>query len=106
MPDQAGQALEPSVLIPLQLLGRGGRLVLVGDPQQLPATVLSRAAERAGLGLSLFERLQQAPSLRPLQLLFYLTIEQSDAKPCACTHAARHGCCCPCMEAGSSRLRV
>ena len=47
------------MLIPLQLLAREGRLVLVGDPQQLPATVLSRAAERAGLGTSLFERLQQ-----------------------------------------------
>ncbi len=52
--------MEPSALIPLQLLAAGGRVVLVGDPQQLPATVLSRAAERAGLGLSLFERLQKA----------------------------------------------
>ena len=60
---QAGQAVEPSALIPLQLLAPRGRLVLVGDPQQLPATVLSRAAERAGLGLSLFERLQKARSL-------------------------------------------
>lgn len=60
---QAAQALEPSVLIPLQLLSREGRLVLVGDPRQLPATVLSRAAERAGLGRSLFERLQQVTVL-------------------------------------------
>lgn len=35
-----------------------GQLVLVGDPQQLPPTVLSRAA-CAGLSQSLFERLQR-----------------------------------------------
>ena len=54
------QALEPSTLIALQLLAPGGRLVLVGDPQQLPATVVSRAAAAAALAQSLFERLQQA----------------------------------------------
>lgn len=35
-----------------------GQLVLVGDPQQLPPTVLSKAA-CAGLSQSLFERLQR-----------------------------------------------
>ena len=54
------QALEPSTLIALQLLAPGGRLVLVGDPQQLPATVVSRAAAAAALAQSMFERLQQA----------------------------------------------
>ena len=53
------QALEPSALIALQLLAPGGRLVLVGDPQQLPATVVSRAAAAAALAQSLFERLMQ-----------------------------------------------
>jgi hypothetical protein len=53
------QALEPSTLIALQLLAPGGRLVLVGDPQQLPATVVSRAASAAALAQSLFERLMQ-----------------------------------------------
>ena len=53
------QALEPSTLIALQLLVPGGRLVLVGDPQQLPATVLSRAAAAASLAQSLFERLMR-----------------------------------------------
>lgn len=56
------QALEPSTLIALQLLAPGGRLVLVGDPQQLPATVVSRAAAAAALAQSLFERLMQASS--------------------------------------------
>jgi senataxin len=36
------------------------RLVLVGDPRQLPATILSPSAEAAGLGMSLFERLERA----------------------------------------------
>lgn len=54
------QALEPSTLIALQLLAPRGRLVLVGDPQQLPATVVSRAAAAAALAQSLFERLMLA----------------------------------------------
>ncbi|CAF4353330.1 unnamed protein product, partial [Adineta steineri] len=33
------------------------RIVLVGDPEQLPATILSRRALEAGLNQSLFERL-------------------------------------------------
>ena len=56
--DEAAQSTEPSALIPLRFGCR--RLVLVGDPRQLPATVLSRAADRAGLGVSLFERLERA----------------------------------------------
>lgn len=56
--DEAAQATEVATLIPL----RYGciRLVLVGDPRQLPATVLSQEAERRGLGVSLFERLEKA----------------------------------------------
>lgn len=56
---QAAQALEPAALVPLQLLAPGGHVVLVGDPKQLPPTVLSRAAEASNLAQSLFERLQQ-----------------------------------------------
>ncbi|GAB4823482.1 hypothetical protein N2152v2_010528 [Parachlorella kessleri] len=58
--DEAAQALEPSTLIPLQLLAPGARVILVGDPRQLPATVVSRAAAAASLAQSLFERLQTA----------------------------------------------
>lgn len=66
--DEAAQALEPATLIPLQLVKPGsGRVVLVGDPAQLPATVLSRAAEAALLSQSLFERLARAGF--PVQLL-------------------------------------
>jgi len=45
--------------VALQLLAPGGRAALVGDPRQLPATLLSRAAEAANLAQSLFERLQR-----------------------------------------------
>jgi superfamily I DNA and/or RNA helicase len=37
-----------------------GRVVLVGDPCQLPPTVLSKAAEASMLAQSLFERLARA----------------------------------------------
>lgn len=57
---QAAQALEPATLIPLQLLAADARIVMVGDPQQLPATVISKAATASNLTQSLFERLQQA----------------------------------------------
>jgi predicted DNA helicase len=52
--DEATQATEP-----LALLGflRAPKVILAGDPQQLPPTVLSQEAAKAGLGVSLFERL-------------------------------------------------
>jgi len=52
--DEATQATEP-----LTLLGflRAPRVVLAGDPQQLPPTVLSPEAAKQGLAVSLFERL-------------------------------------------------
>ena len=53
--DEATQASEPSALVPIV---KGCRqLVLVGDHQQLPPTVVSRRAEEGGLNRSLFERL-------------------------------------------------
>ena len=55
--------MEPSTLIPLQLLAPGARVVLVGDPRQLPATVVSRAAAAASLSQSLFERLHAVGAL-------------------------------------------
>lgn len=55
---QAAQAREPATLIPLYCLAPGGRIVLVGDPKQLPATIISSVARKADLGRSLFERLQ------------------------------------------------
>ncbi len=55
--DEATQATEPSVLLPLL---RAKRAVLAGDHRQLPPTVLSPEAARQGLSRSLFERLLEA----------------------------------------------
>uniref|UniRef100_A0A1B6KSE0 AAA+ ATPase domain-containing protein n=2 Tax=Graphocephala atropunctata TaxID=36148 RepID=A0A1B6KSE0_9HEMI len=55
--DEATQCIEPDTLIPLML--GVNNLVLVGDPQQLPATVLSQKAKLFGLERSLFARHQQ-----------------------------------------------
>lgn len=55
--DEAAQSVELATLIPLRYDCR--QCVLVGDPQQLPATVFSRAAVRSGYDRSLFRRLQR-----------------------------------------------
>lgn len=53
--DEAASATEPEIYIPFQYRPR--RLLCVGDPMQLPATVTSRFAEKMGLSKSLHERL-------------------------------------------------
>ncbi|KAM0943249.1 putative DNA helicase [Dioscorea sansibarensis] len=59
--DEAAQALEPATLIPLQLLkSNRTRCIMVGDPKQLPATVLSNVASKFLYECSMFERLQRA----------------------------------------------
>jgi len=58
--DEAGQALEPALFIPLS---RAKRLVLAGDHQQLPPTIkTSDKAAQAGLSYTLFEKLIQEKS--------------------------------------------
>jgi predicted DNA helicase len=52
--DEATQAVEPAAYLALL---RADRAVLAGDHLQLPPTVLSDAAQKGGLGVSLFERL-------------------------------------------------
>ena len=52
--DEAAQALEAACWIPMR---RVGRVVLAGDHCQLPPTVKSIAALKAGLGITLMERL-------------------------------------------------
>jgi superfamily I DNA and/or RNA helicase len=52
--DEATQATEPVSLIPWL---RSERVVMAGDPFQLPPTVLSERAAKEGLAQSLFERL-------------------------------------------------
>ncbi|KAI5661475.1 hypothetical protein M9H77_20798 [Catharanthus roseus] len=63
--DEAAQAVEPATLVPL---ANGCKQVfLVGDPVQLPATVISPIAEKFGYGTSLFKRFQRAGY--PVQML-------------------------------------
>ena len=52
--DEGAQALEPATLIPLR---RAGRVIFAGDHCQLPPTVKSFEAMKAGLGKSLMERI-------------------------------------------------
>ncbi|KAL0486493.1 hypothetical protein AKO1_012023 [Acrasis kona] len=52
--DEAAQCVEAACWIPAL---KGRRLVLAGDPFQLPPTILSEQAKRKGLEVTLFERL-------------------------------------------------
>lgn len=54
--DEAAQALEAACWIPLQ---RVDRVILAGDHQQLPPTIKSPEAMRAGLGRTLMEQVAQ-----------------------------------------------
>jgi len=56
--DEASQGLELSTLVPLKLGCR--RLILVGDPKQLPATCFSQVALVHKYEQSLFQRLEAA----------------------------------------------
>jgi senataxin len=53
--DEAAAATEPELYIPFHLQPK--RLLIVGDPLQLPATVMSPRATNLGLAKSLHERL-------------------------------------------------
>ncbi|PWA26567.1 hypothetical protein CCH79_00000751, partial [Gambusia affinis] len=60
--DEAGQAIETECLIPIAgeqglLKPQSGQVVLAGDPKQLGPIILSKIAERNGLGVSMLERL-------------------------------------------------
>jgi hypothetical protein len=55
--DEAAQAVEISTIIPLT--DRTRRVVMVGDPNQLPATVLSKEAKNLQYEQSLFSRMMK-----------------------------------------------
>lgn len=65
--DEASQATEPRCLVAAQKALR--QLVLVGDHQQLPPTVLCQNAQDQGLGVSLFERMLANESFGTLNML-------------------------------------
>lgn len=52
--DEASQCCEPELLMPLCY--KISRMILIGDPMQLPATVISRVAQDYEYSRSLFER--------------------------------------------------
>ncbi|MCC6599347.1 MAG: AAA family ATPase [Crocinitomicaceae bacterium] len=51
--DEAGQALEPACWVPVL---KAEKVVMAGDPFQLPPTVKCREAENAGLAVTLLEK--------------------------------------------------
>ncbi|MCP4520560.1 MAG: AAA family ATPase [Cytophagales bacterium] len=51
--DEAGQAPEPASWIPIL---KGKRVILAGDPYQLPPTIKSQEAQKKGLEISLMEQ--------------------------------------------------
>ena len=51
--DEAAQALEPATWIPII---RASRVIMAGDPFQLPPTVKSNEAQRKGFNISLIEK--------------------------------------------------
>ena len=61
--DEAGQSLEAELAVPFLLHPRS--MVLVGDPKQLPATLLSFEAQRLGYGRSSMQRLMSPESSHP-----------------------------------------
>ena len=64
--DEATQAIEPLSLIPFL---KAKRVILAGDPQQLPPTVISLDAKAKGLEKSLFVRLLEEHGEDEKQLL-------------------------------------
>lgn len=66
--DEAAQALEPATWIPI---ARASRVVLTGDPFQLPPTVKSMEAQRQGLNVTLIEKcLQRLPRVNLLNVQY------------------------------------
>jgi superfamily I DNA and/or RNA helicase len=71
--DEASQAPDPLALI---AIAKAKRLVLAGDPKQLPPTVLDVDAARAGLSTTLFERLSSRDAITALLRVQYRMHEE------------------------------
>lgn len=67
--DEAAQALECEVLVPLSLATMKTRLILAGDQMQLAPEIYSNLASECGLGVSLLERLYKMyPQIHPCRI--------------------------------------
>ncbi|MDO1445350.1 AAA domain-containing protein [Rhodocytophaga aerolata] len=74
--DEAAQALEPATWIPIL---RASRVIFAGDHCQLPPTIKSQQAEKAGLAITLFEKTmarQQADVMLTIQYRMHEQIMQ------------------------------
>ncbi|XP_066250073.1 probable RNA helicase armi [Euwallacea similis] len=67
--DEAGQASEPEVMIPISFLDKcSGQIILAGDPMQLGPVIICCIAKQYGLEESYLERLtNRFPYIRDLQ---------------------------------------
>jgi len=71
--DEASQCSEPEILMPLSF-NSINKLILIGDPMQLPATTISTVASRFGFGTSLFERFYCYVQTRPSFNQYYIML--------------------------------
>jgi ATP-dependent RNA/DNA helicase IGHMBP2 len=91
--DEATQAPDPIALVPLS---RGRTIIMAGDPHQLPPTVIDLAAERAGLGRTIFERLTQQAAMLTVQhrmhahLMAFPSLSKYDGRLIAAESVAAH----------------
>ncbi|MEZ4461644.1 MAG: AAA domain-containing protein [bacterium] len=69
--DEATQTPDPIALIAAQ---RARRLIMAGDPRQLPPTIIDQDAERAGLGTTFFERLEEHAVMLEVQHRMHVDI--------------------------------
>ena len=72
--DESTQAPDPIAMVPMLLCER---VVMAGDPMQLPPTIIDPEAGRAGLGVTAFERLvaRDASSVRMLNVQHRMHVE-------------------------------
>ena len=66
--DEAAQATEPESIVPLALLSSHGRMMLIGDPRQLPPVVKSKGGLKHGLDCSLMKRMSAQPGVHMIVL--------------------------------------
>lgn len=79
--DEAAAATEPELCIPFHL--RPQRLLAVGDPAQLPPTIMSRHAADLGLSITLHERLMNLVGCEYIMLdQQYRMVPEISAFPC------------------------